>query len=90
MTLNNIGASYLADGRFDEAIAAFHEALAIDPQYPLPYCNIAVVSMVQGDRDSADRLLDEARRLGYTAGKIDAVIHRAQAFLASVEGRGSS
>lgn len=90
MTLNNIGAAHLGLGNLADADSALQAALAVDPLYPLPYYNRAVLAMVRGEKPEAGRLLEEARRLGYSAGSMDAVIRRAQALLAHVEGRGGN
>ncbi len=87
MALNNIGSAHLPCGRFDEAEAAFASALHVDPLYPLPFFNLAILSQVRGDEVESARLLGEAQRLGYTRGSLDQVIHRAQAILSHVEGR---
>ncbi|HWI51930.1 MAG TPA: tetratricopeptide repeat protein [Symbiobacteriaceae bacterium] len=88
MTLNNLGVAHLACGSPTDAETAFRQALELDPDYPLPHFNLAVIAMMCGQRETAERALSEARRLGYNAGRMDAVIHRAQSFLARIEGRG--
>lgn len=87
MTLNNIGAAHLGLGNLSEAEAAFQAALALDPLYPLPHYNNAVLAMMRDEKAEAARSLQEAGRLGYSGGSIDAVIRQAQSLLAHVEGR---
>ena len=48
MVLNNIGAAHLHAGNLDDADAAFREALAADPLYPIPHFNRAVLAAVRG------------------------------------------
>ena len=88
MTLNNIGAACLSLGRLEAATKAFEEALRIDPQYPIPFFNLAVVRQVQGDSAEAARLQEKASKLGYTQGSTDRLVQSAQAVLARVEGAG--
>lgn len=90
MTLNNIGAAHLGFGNLAEAESALGEALALDPLYPLPYFNCAVLAMIRGEKAEAVKLLNDSARLGYSGGSIDTLIQRAQSVLAQIEGRGAS
>ncbi len=90
MTLNNIGVSQMTMGNADEAKAAFDDALSLDPKYPLPYFNLAVLATMKADQASAEEALKKANMLGYKNGTIDAAIRRAQSLLARVEGHGIS
>ncbi|WP_050434750.1 tetratricopeptide repeat protein [Chondromyces crocatus] len=87
MALNNVGSTLMVLGKFDEAARVFEEALAVDPLYPLPHFNMAIVEQVRGNSAAAARLAGESARLGYAHSTLDVVIHRAQALLATVEGR---
>ena len=89
MTWNNIGAAHTELGSWDEAKAAFTHALAVDRKYPLPHLNLATIALVQGDQEEAQRRFESARSLGYRKSSLDQLIHRAQALLARVEGRGA-
>lgn len=86
MTLNNLGAAHLGLGRLDAATQAFEEALRIDPQYPIPFFNLAVIRQVQGNTAEAAQLQERASALGYAQGGADRLIQSAQAVLARVEG----
>jgi Flp pilus assembly protein TadD len=88
MTLNNLGAALLNVGRFEESERALDNAIAIDPQYPLPFYNLAVLHSARGDRGMAERAAAESSRLGFTGGTIDTVLGRAQSLLARLEDRG--
>jgi tetratricopeptide (TPR) repeat protein len=46
-------------GRYDEALAQFHRALELDPNYPLAHLDLARVYAARGEYDSA---LAELRR----------------------------
>jgi tetratricopeptide (TPR) repeat protein len=90
MALNNLGAARMRLGQMREAETAFQEALTLDPFYPVPQLNIAMIHEMRGDRATAERAVAEATRLGYTGGTIDTVVHAAQSLLAQIEGRGAS
>ncbi|MEM8779108.1 MAG: tetratricopeptide repeat protein [Cyanobacteria bacterium P01_G01_bin.49] len=90
MTLNNLGTAYLQLGQFSEAESAFKQALEVDPLYPIPYVNIAILREMEGNRLKAEQAIATAVRLGYSGGTVDAVIHSAQSLLAHVEGLGRS
>jgi tetratricopeptide (TPR) repeat protein len=90
MTLNNLGFAALHLGQLEKAEQSFQRALALDPQYPLPHVNLAVLWSVKGDEAASQRHFAEAARLGYRATTFDAVVRRAQAVVATVEGRGRS
>lgn len=87
MTLNNIGVAHLTQGRLDECKRALEAAIAIDPHYPLPFFNLAVLHLARNDREFAERAAAEAVRLGYTRSTMDAVLNRTASVLAGIEGR---
>jgi tetratricopeptide (TPR) repeat protein len=90
MALNNLGAARMRLGQLLEAETAFQEALALDPLYPVPQFNIAILHEMRGDRATAERAVAEATRLGYTGGTVDTMAHAAQSLLAQIEGRSAS
>ena len=87
MTLNNVGAAHLTLGHLDESKRALEAAIVIDPQYPLPFFNLAVLHSARDERELAERAAAEAARLGFTGSTMDAVLNRASSVLAGVEGR---
>ncbi len=87
MALYNLGTARLQLGRLDEARSDFEAALAIDPLYPLPFYNLAVLAELAGRRDLAERYLHQAAIRGYRRTRIDAVIQQGQGILARIEGR---
>jgi len=84
MALNNLGAAQLELGSFDEAESSFREALAADPQYPIPHYNLAVLAEVRGDSPAAREHAAEAVLLGYERAASDRVIQAAGALLARI------
>ena len=58
--LYDTGVRYLEDGKFDEAILAFQAAIQIDPKKAESYLGLEEVYMVQGDEDSAKKILSDA------------------------------
>jgi len=88
MTWNNIACCELEQGRMTEAKEAIDTALALDPLYPLPYFNLAVLYELGANRSDAERALEKANALGYSGGTMDAVVRKGQSILAGVESRG--
>jgi adenylate cyclase len=52
-----LGHAYYFARRYDEAIAAFRHALALDPHYPRPHYGIAMCSYLTGDIEYAARMV---------------------------------
>ncbi|NOK63797.1 MAG: hypothetical protein GFH27_549283n29 [Chloroflexi bacterium AL-W] len=90
MVLNNIGTAHLILDNREQAIATWHAALELDPRYPLPYTNLAVVSASEGDSSTAENLLASAKQLGYSGNAFDQVVQKVQHLLANVESHGPS
>jgi tetratricopeptide (TPR) repeat protein len=88
MTQNNIGAAQLNLGNLDSAQDALNTALSLDPLYPLPHANLALVAALRADRDTAAHHLDAARRLGYKGAGLDRFASKTQSVLAAVESHG--
>jgi hypothetical protein len=88
MTQNNIGAAQLNLGNLDSAQAALSTALSLDPQYPLPHANLALVAALRADSGTAEHHLDAARRLGYKGAGLDRFVSKTQSVLAAVESQG--
>lgn len=89
MALNNLGAAHLESGRFEGAASAFEAALALDPEYPIPHHDLALLRAAQDDDRGAAGLLRPAHELGYRRTDVDGLIHQAQSLLARLEGRGA-
>lgn len=87
MTLNNMGAALLHQGHLDSAEQRLEQAIKLDPAYPIPYYNLALVEELRGNRDNAIRSLATAEELGYRNTSIDKVISKATSILAYLEGR---
>lgn len=90
MTLNNLGAARIQLGKRGEAATSLGEALEIDPQYPIPYFNLAILHELEGNRESAEQAATAAGCLGFSGGKIEQVVLAAQSVFARVEGHGTS
>ena len=87
MALNNLGAAYLELGDFENAESQFQAALSLDPHYPIPYFNLAIVNELRQMHDLAKQCAEKACLLGYRQSTFDKVILKAQTLLASIEGR---
>ena len=90
MLINNIATTYLAQGQNEEAEKNWKAALELDPLYPLPFANLAVVAALRGDVELSQMMLHSASELGYTGEALDKVAHQAQSILARVEAHGPS
>ena len=88
MTWNNIGAAQMGLGDKAAAEAAWSEALALDPKYPVPHANLALIAATRGDQVAAERHLEKARALGYSGEAFDRFVHKTQSILATVESAG--
>ena len=88
MTLNNLGAALMNIGQLDASKNRLEESLRVDPKYPVPHFNLAVLASGQGDEARAREYLSRAEALGYARTSIDRVIHNGQSIFARVEGRG--
>lgn len=87
MALNNLGSAYVELGDPESAERYLDQALRIDGRYPVALYNLSLVAALRGDRATAERLIKEAADLGYSRGGIDALLQRAGAQLARIEGR---
>ena len=61
--LNNLGSGLSTQGKYEEAIVAFREALRIDPGYASVRCNLGAVLFARGDVEGAIASYREALRL---------------------------
>jgi tetratricopeptide (TPR) repeat protein len=87
MTLNNIGYAALHLGEREKARRSLERALELDPAYPVPHLNLAVLASMDGDADESRRHLEEASRFGYRGTSVDTIARQAQEILAMIEGR---
>ena len=87
MALNNLGASRLELGQLDQVEAPLRRSLAIDPDYAIPYVNLAQLALLRGDSEAAAAASSEANRLGYRGSRVVDSFRRASGTLAELEGR---
>ena len=64
LALNNLGAAETALGEFDAARAHLNQAIALDPQCPLPYRNMGLLTLRTASRAEASPWLQKAVALG--------------------------
>ena len=74
MARNNIGAARVQLEKIEQAAADLRHAMANDPDYPLPYFNLAIIAHVQGRVSEAENLLSIAAAKGYSGGPLDRLI----------------
>ena len=58
----DLGADYLKDGEYEDALEAFLEAIEIDPEHPEAYLGAADACVAQGDLEEAERILKKGIR----------------------------
>lgn len=87
MTLNNIGACHLELGQLELVEEPLRQALFIDPLYPIPYVNLAVLAAQRRDPSTARDAASRAMQLGYLGSRTDAALRYAGGALAEFEGR---
>ncbi len=88
MTHNNIGSAHFCLKDFDAAANSWTVALEIDPQYPIPHANLALIAAARSDSSVARLHLDRAKELGYAGDGFDKFAYRVQSALAAVESHG--
>jgi tetratricopeptide (TPR) repeat protein len=76
MALNNLGVAQMHLGELDSAESNLRTALDRDPEYAIPYFNLAAIAYARGHTNEGDALLSVARDKGYTGGSIDAIVSR--------------
>jgi len=81
---NNIGASYIGLREFANAEKALDQAMSIDPLYPKPLFNKAVVALINGQDDKADAYLRQAEGLGFSGGGLEQARRMADSALANL------
>lgn len=62
ITINNIGANLMQQGKLEEAKIYFDKAIQIDNQYPNTYFALAMIAEMEGDLEAAfDRLIQSIK-----------------------------
>lgn len=89
MALNNLGAAELGLGELEAAQDHFEQAIALDPDCPLPYRNLGVLAMRTGPSSAANVWFEKAGALGLTGGWSDRRSQESQARHAALATTGS-
>jgi tetratricopeptide (TPR) repeat protein len=76
--LNNLGAAELALGEIDAARAHLNQAIALDPQCPLPYRNLGMLALQTASKEEAAPLFEQAAKLGLRGDWTDKVVMTSQ------------
>jgi len=83
---NNIGAASMMKGNADRARREFMAALARDPNYALPYANLAALEAAAGAQEESERLAALACRNGYSGRRTEKLVDRVAAAYAKLQG----
>ena len=78
LALNNLGAAETALGEFDTARAHLNQAIALDPQCPLPYRNMGTLILRTASKAEAGPWLEKAVALGLRGDVSDRVVMSSQ------------
>jgi tetratricopeptide (TPR) repeat protein len=87
MARNNIGAARMQLGDIEKAERDLGDALEKDPDYPIPYFNLAIIAYVRDDTVRGDNLISVAAEKGYSGGSIDNLISRVGEAYAHLQAR---
>ena len=86
LALNYLGSAEIRLGAYEAAQGHFEEAIALEPEDPLPYRNIGIARLLAGNPDEAISWLEKAEALGLRDASSDRLMKAAQsrfAFLTS-------
>lgn len=85
MALSNLGVAELNMGNVESADQHFQKASELDPHYPVPYFNLAVISMFQDRKAEAKTFLKKSRELGYSRTDYTQLQHISEALKEKIE-----
>ena len=86
LALNNLGAAEIQLGHDTAARIHLEASIAVDPDNPLPYVNLAVLARLLGNAPEAESFMAEAKYRGYTGGRSDTLMKLAQKRFAATDG----
>lgn len=78
LALNNLGAAELALGEFDAAREHLNQAIALDPQCPMPYKNMGALILRTASTAEASPWLEKAAALGLRGDLSDRMVMSSQ------------
>lgn len=87
MAWNNLGAIEIEKGRFATAPEFLNKALALDPNYPKPYFNLAIAAIGQSETELAEQYFQKARDLGFTNDSFDRFLGEVQQTYAGINAK---
>ena len=85
LALNNLGAAEIGLGELDSARTHLEASIAADKRSPLPYFNIGVLLLKEGNAE-AERWFRQAVELGYSRSIVDKIVMASQTRFARREG----
>jgi tetratricopeptide (TPR) repeat protein len=86
MSFNNLGTALLYMGKYDQSKEQFKKAISIDESYSLPYFNLAIIYLIDGDKEIAHNYYRNAEKLGFKGTSFDKLITKIQELYTNREG----
>ena len=84
MAMNNLGAIATHKNQLAEAESFLQKSLALDPLYPKPYYNLAVLAIRQQKMEMAKSYFEKSRELGFSNDSFDQFMTKVQTAYAEV------
>ncbi len=85
MARNNLAAAHIELGNLDSAEVQLKKAISLDPQFPIPYHNLASLQAGRGAEAEAERLLTVAAEKGFKQSLDDRVIAKVSKAYAALQ-----
>ncbi len=85
MARNNLAGAHIELGNLDSAEIQLKKAISLDPQFPIPYHNLAILQAGPGAEAEAERSLTVAAEKGFKQSLDDRVIEKVSKAYAALQ-----
>lgn len=86
MTYNNMGVAMLYLRQYNQSKEYLTKALKLDSRYPLPYHNLAILFVLEGNMVLAEKYYNDSVNLGYKGTSFDKFISKVGTIYANIQG----
>jgi|BioPla2DNA2_1021312.scaffolds.fasta_scaffold74090_1 tetratricopeptide (TPR) repeat protein len=86
MTYNNMGVAMLYLRQYNQSKEYLTKALKLDSRYPLPYHNLAILFVLEGNMVLAEKYYNDSVDLGYKGTSFDKFISKVGTIYANIQG----